>query len=61
VVRGLSNDSVVRHSDALRAFPEVKLIGFTSAARETLTQTCRDHTKHAAIAGGGRMGGLALC
>jgi len=39
VVGGLSSDSIVTHGDALRAFPEVRLVDFASAAREALAQT----------------------
>lgn len=38
VVGGLSSDSVVMHDDALRSFPEVRLVDFASAAREALAQ-----------------------
>lgn len=37
LVGGLSADSVVMHNDALRVFPDVKLIDFASAAQEALT------------------------
>jgi uncharacterized protein YbjT (DUF2867 family) len=38
LVGGLSSDSLVIHPDALRVFPEVKLIDFDSATRDTLIQ-----------------------
>jgi uncharacterized protein YbjT (DUF2867 family) len=41
VVGGLSTDSVVVHGDALRTFPQVKLVDFASAACEALAQTRR--------------------
>lgn len=37
LVGGLSADSVVLHNEALRVFPEVKLIDFDTAVREVLT------------------------
>ena len=37
LVGGLSSDSVVRHDDARRVYPEVDLIDFESAAREALS------------------------
>jgi uncharacterized protein YbjT (DUF2867 family) len=37
LVGGLSSDSVALHNDALRVFPEVKLIDFDTAAQEALT------------------------
>ncbi len=38
LVGGLSSDSLVIHHDALRVFPEVKLIDFDSATRDALIQ-----------------------
>jgi hypothetical protein len=39
LIGGLSADSVVKHPEALRAFPEVTLIDFDSAARDALEKT----------------------
>ena len=38
LVGGLSSDSKVIHNDALRVFPEVKLIDFDTATRDALAQ-----------------------
>lgn len=39
LIGGLSTDSVVRHSEALKIFPEVQLIDFDSAALDALEKT----------------------
>ena len=39
LIGGLSSDSVVKHPEALTAFPEVTLIDFDSAARDALKKT----------------------
>lgn len=39
LIGGLSADSVVKHPEALKAFPEVTLIGFDTAARDALEKT----------------------
>jgi uncharacterized protein YbjT (DUF2867 family) len=39
LIGGLSADSVVRHPEALKVFPEVRLIGYDSAARDALEKT----------------------
>ena len=39
LIGGLSADSVVKHPEALRAFPEVKLIDFDSAMKDALART----------------------
>jgi hypothetical protein len=39
LIDGLSADSVVKHSEALTIFPEVKLIDFHTATREALEKT----------------------
>lgn len=39
LVGGLSADSVVKHPDALKVFPEVKLIDFDSATKDALEKT----------------------
>lgn len=51
VLGGLSNDSMVQRADALRAFPEVKLIDYTSAAREAVAQLRRARNEHTVAAG----------
>ena len=39
LIGGLSADSVVKHANALRVFPEVKLIDYDSAAKDALEKT----------------------
>lgn len=39
LIGGLSADSIVKHAEALTAFPEVKLIDFDSATRDALEKT----------------------
>jgi uncharacterized protein YbjT (DUF2867 family) len=39
LIGGLSADSVVRHPEALKVFPEVRLIGYDSAAQDALEKT----------------------
>jgi hypothetical protein len=39
LIGGLSADSVVKHPEALKTFPEVTLIGFDAAARDALEKT----------------------
>jgi hypothetical protein len=39
LIGGLSADSVVKHPEALKTFPEVTLIDFDSAARDALKRT----------------------
>jgi uncharacterized protein YbjT (DUF2867 family) len=39
LIGGLSADSIVKHTDALRAFPEVTLIDFDTAAKDALEKT----------------------
>jgi uncharacterized protein YbjT (DUF2867 family) len=43
LIEGLSADSVVQHPEALKIFPEVKLIDFDAAAKDALEKT---HPKH---------------
>jgi uncharacterized protein YbjT (DUF2867 family) len=43
LIGGLSADSVVKHPDALRAFPEVQLIDFASATKDALAKTNPSH------------------
>jgi uncharacterized protein YbjT (DUF2867 family) len=39
LIEGLKNDSVVQHDEALKIFPEVKLIDFDSAIQDALEKT----------------------
>ncbi len=39
LIGGLSADSIVKHPDALKVFPEVKLINFDSATKDALEKT----------------------
>jgi uncharacterized protein YbjT (DUF2867 family) len=43
LIGGLSTDSVVKHPEALKVFPEVKLIDFDSATRDALEKTHPSH------------------
>jgi uncharacterized protein YbjT (DUF2867 family) len=43
LIEGLSADSVVKHPEALKAFPEVQLIDFDSATQKALGFTHPDH------------------
>jgi uncharacterized protein YbjT (DUF2867 family) len=43
LIGGLSADSIVKHDEALRVFPEVKLIGFDEATQHTLDQLSPAH------------------
>ena len=43
LIGGLSADSVVKHPEALKKFPEVKLIDFDSAAHDALEKTHPNH------------------
>jgi uncharacterized protein YbjT (DUF2867 family) len=43
LIAGLANDSVVEHPEALKLFPEVKLIGFDSATQDALEKTHPSH------------------
>jgi uncharacterized protein YbjT (DUF2867 family) len=43
LIGGLSSDSVVKHSEALKVFPEVKLIDFDTAAQEAIKLTHPGH------------------
>ena len=43
LIGGLSSDSLVKHSEALQAFPEVKLIDFDTATKDALEKTHPDH------------------
>ena len=54
LIGGLSADSVVRDSEALAVFPEVKLIHFDSAARDALEKTHPSHIERVWDDGGRR-------
>ena len=43
LIGGLSADSVVKHPEALKTFPEVKLIDFDSASQDALEKTHPSH------------------
>ena len=43
LIGGLSADSVVKHSEALKVFPEVRLIDYDSAAQDALEKTHPSH------------------
>jgi hypothetical protein len=43
LIGGLSADSVVKHPEALKTFPEVSLIGYESAAQDALEKTHPAH------------------
>jgi hypothetical protein len=43
LIGGLSSDSLVKHSEARQAFPEVELIDFDTATRDALEKTHPDH------------------
>lgn len=45
LIGGLSADSVVQHPEAQTVFPEVKLIGFTEAARDALARLHPAHVE----------------
>ncbi|HAV79056.1 MAG TPA: hypothetical protein DCX53_17030 [Anaerolineae bacterium] len=42
LIEGLSSDSIVKHSEALQIFPEVKLINFDIAIKDALEKTHPD-------------------
>lgn len=54
LIGGLSADSVVKHPEALKVFPEVKLIDFDTAARDALVKTHPSHIER--IWDNGRLG-----
>jgi len=43
LIEGLSADSIVKHPEALKVFPEVELIGFDFATKDALEKTHPDH------------------
>ncbi len=52
LIHGLSADSVVKHSEALAIFPEVKLIDFETATKDALGKTHPFHIERVWDAGG---------
>lgn len=51
LIGGLSTDSVVKHPDALKVFPEVKLIDFDTATQKALGFTHPDHIERVWVDG----------
>jgi len=51
LIGGLSADSIVKHPEALRVFPEVKLIDFDSAIRDALGKTHPSHIERVWVTG----------
>ncbi len=51
LIGGLSADSVVKHPEALKAFPEVKLIDFDTATQKALGSTHPDHIERVWVDG----------
>ena len=43
LIEGLSADSVVQHPQALNVFPEIQLVDFDTATKDTLEKTHPDH------------------
>lgn len=58
LIGGLSADSVVKHPEALQAFPEVHLIDFDTATRDALEKTHPVHIEH--VWDDGRKGAKAI-
>jgi uncharacterized protein YbjT (DUF2867 family) len=55
LIGGLSADSVVKHSEVLSVFPEVKLVDFNSATKEALAKTHPMQIEHVWEDGGQRV------
>jgi len=51
LIGGLSSDSVVKHPEAMKAFPEVKLIDFDTATQRALGYTHPDHIERVWVDG----------
>ncbi|MBK9924760.1 MAG: NAD(P)H-binding protein [Anaerolineales bacterium] len=51
LIGGLSSDSVVKHPDALKIFPEVQLIDFDAATQKALGFTHPDHIERVWVDG----------
>jgi uncharacterized protein YbjT (DUF2867 family) len=58
LIGGLSSDSLVKHAEALQAFPEVQLIDFDSAAKDAFAKTHPDHIER--VWDDGRAGAKSL-
>ena len=54
LIGGLSTDSIVKHPDALKVFPEVKLIDFDAATQKALKITHPDHIERIWVDGDSR-------
>lgn len=51
LIGGLSTDSIVKHPEALKVFPEVKLINFDTATQKALGFTHPDHIERVWVDG----------
>jgi len=51
LIGGLSTDSIVKHPEALKVFPEVRLIDFDTATRKALKITHPDHIERVWVDG----------
>jgi len=51
LIGGLSADSIVKHPDALKVFPEVELIDFDTATQKALSFTHPDHIERVWVDG----------
>jgi uncharacterized protein YbjT (DUF2867 family) len=58
LIGGLSADSVVKHPDALRVFPEVELIDFDTATQKALGFTHPDHIERVWVDGSAKLKSL---
>ena len=54
LIAGLSTDSIVKHSEALTVFPEVKLLDFDFATKDALEKTHPDHIERVWDMGNGK-------
>ncbi len=54
LIGGLSADSIVKHPDALKVFPEVKLLDFDAATHKALGFTHPDHIERVWVDGSSR-------
>ena len=51
LIGGLSADSIVKHPEALKVFPEVKLVDFDTATRDALEKTHPSHIERVWVQG----------
>ena len=51
LIGGLSTDSIVKHPEALKIFPEVKLIDFDTATKDALEKTHPAHIERVWVTG----------